>query len=96
MKHMLTALAGLIILAAAPCTAMVFVWSRLTGGHEHRSAESVLQLARAPQVPAHRGNGDGAVYYLHTCGLIGSGQYHEVSEVGGFEITNVVNIGTIE
>ena len=24
--------AGLIILAAAPCTAMVFVWSRLTGG----------------------------------------------------------------
>jgi ACR3 family arsenite transporter len=25
--------AGLIILAAAPCTAMVFVWSRLTGGH---------------------------------------------------------------
>ena len=26
-------IAGLIILAAAPCTAMVFVWSRLTGGH---------------------------------------------------------------
>jgi ACR3 family arsenite transporter len=26
-------LAGLILLAAAPCTAMVFVWSRLTGGH---------------------------------------------------------------
>ena len=25
-------IAGLIILAAAPCTAMVFVWSRLTGG----------------------------------------------------------------
>lgn len=25
--------AGLIILAAAPCTAMVFVWSRLTSGH---------------------------------------------------------------
>lgn len=25
-------LAGLILLAAAPCTAMVFVWSRLTGG----------------------------------------------------------------
>src|SRR5690606_11835801 len=24
--------AGLILLAAAPCTAMVFVWSRLTGG----------------------------------------------------------------
>ena len=24
---------GLILLAAAPCTAMVFVWSRLTGGH---------------------------------------------------------------
>jgi len=27
--------AGLIILAAAPCTAMVFVWSRLTGGEPH-------------------------------------------------------------
>lgn len=26
-------LAGLILLAAAPCTAMVFVWSRLTQGH---------------------------------------------------------------
>ncbi|MDT9145992.1 arsenical-resistance protein, partial [Escherichia coli] len=24
--------AGLILLAAAPCTAMVFVWSRLVGG----------------------------------------------------------------
>ena len=24
---------GLILLAAAPCTAMVFVWSRLTNGH---------------------------------------------------------------
>ena len=26
-------IAGLILLAAAPCTAMVFVWSRLTNGH---------------------------------------------------------------
>ena len=26
-------IAGLILLAAAPCTAMVFVWSRLTQGH---------------------------------------------------------------
>jgi ACR3 family arsenite transporter len=26
-------MAGLILLAAAPCTAMVFVWSRLSGGH---------------------------------------------------------------
>ena len=26
-------IAGLILLAAAPCTAMVFVWSGLTGGH---------------------------------------------------------------
>jgi ACR3 family arsenite transporter len=26
-------IAGLILLAAAPCTAMVFVWSRLIGGH---------------------------------------------------------------
>jgi len=26
-------IAGLILLAAAPCTAMVFVWSHLTGGH---------------------------------------------------------------
>ncbi len=28
-------IAGLIILAAAPCTAMVFVWSRLCGGDAH-------------------------------------------------------------
>ncbi|NDF45635.1 MAG: arsenical-resistance protein, partial [Betaproteobacteria bacterium] len=26
-------IAGLILLAAAPCTAMVFVWSRLSNGH---------------------------------------------------------------
>jgi len=26
-------IAGLVLLAAAPCTAMVFVWSRLVGGH---------------------------------------------------------------
>jgi ACR3 family arsenite transporter len=26
-------IAGLIVLGAAPCTAMVFVWSRLSGGH---------------------------------------------------------------
>ena len=28
-------IAGLIILAAAPCTAMVFVWSNLTKGEPH-------------------------------------------------------------
>ncbi len=28
-------IAGLILLAAAPCTAMVFVWSRLTDGEPH-------------------------------------------------------------
>ena len=28
-------IAGLIILAAAPCTAMVFVWSQLSGGEPH-------------------------------------------------------------
>ena len=28
-------IAGLIILAAAPCTAMVFVWSKLTDGEPH-------------------------------------------------------------
>jgi ACR3 family arsenite transporter len=31
--HLDSYVAGLILLAAAPCTAMVFVWSRLTGGH---------------------------------------------------------------
>ena len=28
-------IAGLILLAAAPCTAMVFVWSNLTRGEPH-------------------------------------------------------------
>ncbi len=28
-------IAGLILLAAAPCTAMVFVWSKLVNGHPH-------------------------------------------------------------
>ena len=30
-----SAIAGLILLAAAPCTAMVFVWSHLAGGEPH-------------------------------------------------------------
>src|SRR6201995_5962353 len=34
-------IAGLIILAAAPCTAMVFVWSQLTRGEPHFSLSQV-------------------------------------------------------
>jgi arsenite transporter len=34
-------IAGLIILAAAPCTAMVFVWSRLTDGEPHFTLSQV-------------------------------------------------------
>lgn len=34
-------IAGLIILAAAPCTAMVFVWSRLTRGEPHFTLSQV-------------------------------------------------------
>jgi ACR3 family arsenite transporter len=33
--------AGLILLAAAPCTAMVFVWSRLTGGDAYFTLSQV-------------------------------------------------------
>ncbi|KOR30548.1 arsenic transporter [Achromatium sp. WMS2] len=33
--------AGLILLAAAPCTAMVFVWSRLTGGNPYFTLSQV-------------------------------------------------------
>nr|VFK53647.1 MAG: arsenite transporter, ACR3 family [Candidatus Kentron sp. TUN]VFK56301.1 MAG: arsenite transporter, ACR3 family [Candidatus Kentron sp. TUN]VFK62393.1 MAG: arsenite transporter, ACR3 family [Candidatus Kentron sp. TUN] len=34
-EHIDSYIAGLIILAAAPCTAMVFVWSHLTDGEPH-------------------------------------------------------------
>ncbi len=34
-------LAGLILLAAAPCTAMVFVWSNLSGGEPHFTLSQV-------------------------------------------------------
>jgi len=34
-------IAGLILLAAAPCTAMVFVWSRLVDGHAHFTLSQV-------------------------------------------------------
>ena len=34
-------IAGLIILAAAPCTAMVFVWSLLTKGEPHLTLSQV-------------------------------------------------------
>lgn len=47
---------GLIILAAAPCTAMVFVWSELTGGEPHFTLaqialnDSIMIFAFAPIV----------------------------------------------
>ena len=49
-------IAGLILLAAAPCTAMVFVWSRLTGGDplftlsQVAVNDSIMVLAFAPLV----------------------------------------------
>ncbi|MEX3785840.1 ACR3 family arsenite efflux transporter [Paraburkholderia sp. BR14374] len=48
--------AGLILLAAAPCTAMVFVWSRLTGGDplftlsQVALNDSIMIIAFAPLV----------------------------------------------
>lgn len=48
--------AGLILLAAAPCTAMVFVWSRLTGGDPYFTLsqvalnDTVMIFAFAPVV----------------------------------------------
>jgi len=49
-------IAGLILLAAAPCTAMVFVWSRLTNGHplftlsQVAINDSIMVFAFAPLV----------------------------------------------
>ncbi|MBN9069614.1 MAG: arsenical-resistance protein, partial [Rhizobiales bacterium] len=49
-------IAGLIILAAAPCTAMVFVWSNLTKGEPHFTLshvalnDAVMVVAFAPIV----------------------------------------------
>lgn len=49
-------IAGLILLAAAPCTAMVFVWSRLTGGDplftlsQVALNDAIMILAFAPLV----------------------------------------------
>ncbi|EHP92397.1 Bile acid:sodium symporter [Methylorubrum extorquens DSM 13060] len=49
-------IAGLIILAAAPCTAMVFVWSNLTRGEPHFTLsqvalnDSIMVVAFAPIV----------------------------------------------
>jgi ACR3 family arsenite transporter len=49
-------IAGLIILAAAPCTAMVFVWSNLTKGEPHFTLsqvalnDSIMVFAFAPLV----------------------------------------------
>jgi len=48
--------AGLILLAAAPCTAMVFVWSRLTGGDPYFTLsqvalnDAIMVVAFAPIV----------------------------------------------
>jgi ACR3 family arsenite transporter len=49
-------IAGLIILAAAPCTAMVFVWSNLSGGEPHFTLtqvalnDTIMVFAFAPIV----------------------------------------------
>lgn len=49
-------IAGLILLAAAPCTAMVFVWSRLTGGEPNFTLtqvalnDTIMLFAFAPIV----------------------------------------------
>ena len=49
-------IAGLILLAAAPCTAMVFVWSRLTGGDplftlsQVALNDAIMMVAFAPLV----------------------------------------------
>ena len=49
-------IAGLIILAAAPCTAMVFVWSNLTRGEPHFTLsqvalnDAIMVVAFAPSV----------------------------------------------
>jgi len=49
-------IAGLILLAAAPCTAMVFVWSKLCGGEPHFTLaqvalnDSIMVVAFAPIV----------------------------------------------
>ena len=49
-------IAGLILLAAAPCTAMVFVWSRLTDGEPHFTLtqvalnDAIMIVAFAPIV----------------------------------------------
>ncbi len=49
-------IAGLILLAAAPCTAMVFVWSNLCGGEPHYTLsqvalnDSIMVVAFAPLV----------------------------------------------
>jgi ACR3 family arsenite transporter len=40
-EHVDGYVAGLILLAAAPCTAMVFVWSRLTGGDPYFTLSQV-------------------------------------------------------
>ena len=47
--------AGLILLAAAPCTAMVFVWSRLTGGEPgHGGDQRTLGHPAALSAALHR------------------------------------------
>jgi ACR3 family arsenite transporter len=40
-EHIPSYIAGLILLAAAPCTAMVFVWSNLVGGEPHYTLSQV-------------------------------------------------------
>ena len=63
-------IAGLILLAAAPCTAMVFVWSNLCEGEPHYTLSQValndviMVFAFAPPAMPELGTSAGFVFYL--------------------------------
>ena len=64
--------AGLIILAAAPCTAMVFVWSCLTDGDPAYTLGNIVtdtfaDLRSTPAMAALRARNGAALQTLDTC-----------------------------
>ena len=73
--------AGLILLAAAPCTAMVFVWSRLTGGDPYFTLSQVAlnDTIMVFAFASHRRATAGAVLHrgaLEHAARLGGALYH--------------------
>jgi hypothetical protein len=85
-------IAGLILLAAAPCTAMVFVWSNLSHGEPHFTREVRLDLD--PWLESTRALGPLIDPNEHACGSVPPHGHRELAHFEpGFYTVGIKSYG---